>query len=109
MHTEDTQVLAAIEWVTIPVDIDDALIESPDLLPDDWRDLPAPESTREPGSRWVTESRSVALRVPSLVVDGEFNYLLNPRHPDFARLKIGAARSFSFDPRLSNPGAQSNR
>jgi RES domain-containing protein len=44
---------------------------------------------------------SVALRVPSIVVDGEFNYLLNPLHPDFAQLKIGEPRRFSFDPRLS--------
>ena len=86
--------LAAIEWATIPVDNDDALIEIADPLPDDWRDLPAPESTRELGSRWVAESRSVVLRVPSIVVDGEFNYLLNPRHPEFARLNVGEARFF---------------
>lgn len=103
MHSEDTRVLAAIEWATIAVDIDDALIEIAHPLPGDWRDLPAPESTRALGSRWMAESRSVVLRVPSIVVDGECNYLLNPRHPDFARLKIGEARPFSFDPRLSNP------
>ena len=101
MHTEDTHVLAALEWVTIPVDIEDTLIEIADPLPDDWRHLPAPKSTRELGSRWVAQSRSVVLRVPSIIVDGEFNYLLNPRHPDFARLRIGEARPVSFDPRLS--------
>jgi len=30
------------------------------------------------------------LQVPSIVVDGEFNYVLNPRHTDFGQLKIGA-------------------
>lgn len=94
--------LAAIRWATIPVHIDEPLIEIADSLPDDWRQLPAPASTREFGSRWVAESRSVVLRVPSIVVDGEFNYLLNLRHPDFARLAIGEPRPFSFDPRLSN-------
>ncbi len=102
VHTEDTQVLAAIKWVMIPVSIDEPLIETADPLPDDWRQLPAPPSTRALGSRWVAESRSVVVRVPSIVVDGEFNYLLNPRHPEFALLKIGEARPFSFDPRLSN-------
>src|ERR1700680_3902582 len=38
------------------------------------------------------------LQVPSIVVDGEFNYVLNPRHADFRQLKIGAPVSFSFDP-----------
>lgn len=102
MHTEDTQVLAAIEWATIPARVDEAFIEIASSLPLDWRRLPAPPSTREFGSRWAAESRSVVLRVPSIVVDGEFNYLLNPRHPDFARLEIGEPRPFSFDPRLGN-------
>ena len=101
VHTEDTQVLAAIKWATIPVRIDEALIEIAGSMPHKWRQLPAPPSTREFGSRWVAESRSVVLRVPSAVVDGEFNYLLNPRHPDFAQLEIGVPQPFSFDPRLS--------
>ncbi|MBI2497892.1 MAG: RES domain-containing protein, partial [Opitutae bacterium] len=42
-----------------------------------------------------------ALRVPSVVVPGEFNYLLNPAHPDFKRVKIGKPEPFSFDPRLA--------
>jgi RES domain-containing protein len=101
VHSEDTRVLAAIRWVAIPVRIEDTLIEIPHSLPADWRRLPAPPSTRELGSRWVAEARSVVLRVPSAVVDGEFNYLLNPRHPDFARLEFAAPRPFSFDSRLS--------
>lgn len=101
VHTEDTQLLAAVSWVMVPVGVDEALIEIPRVLPDDWRQLPAPSSTREIGRRWVAESRSAVLRVPSAVVDGEFNYVLNPRHADFARLEIGKPRPFSFDPRLS--------
>lgn len=61
---------------------------------------PAPPSTREFGTRWIMEARSTVLRVPSVVVDGEFDYILNPRHADFRQLKIGVAVSFSFDPRL---------
>ena len=102
VHGEDTQVLAAIKWATIPVRIDEPLIETAHSLPEDWRLLPAPPSTREFGSRWIVEARSVVLRVPSAVVKGEFNYLLNPRHPNFARLEIGEPQRFSFDPRLSS-------
>jgi RES domain-containing protein len=94
VRTEDMRVLSAIKWVTIPVRIDEPFIEIADSLPDNWRQLPAPPSTREFGSRWVAECRSAVLRVPSIVVGGEFNYLLNPRHPDFARLETG-------DPSLS--------
>jgi RES domain-containing protein len=100
VHTEDTQVLAAVTWAMIPVRIDESLIEIMQVLPVDWRRLPAPLSTREVGTRWVAESRSAVLQVPSIVMDGEFNYILNPRHVDFARLEIGAPLAFSFDLRL---------
>jgi RES domain-containing protein len=82
------------------VDIDERLIEIARHLPDEWRELPAPSSTRDFGSQWVMQARSPVLRVPSIVVDGEFNYILNPRHADFGQLKVGAPVPFSFDPRL---------
>ena len=100
MHTEDTRLLAAVQWMMIPVSIDERLIEIAKHLPKDWRQLPAPPSTREFGTQWVRQARSPVLQVPSIVVDGEFNYVLDPRHADFAQLKIGAPVSFSFDPRL---------
>lgn len=104
VHTEDTRALSGVTWVTIPVDIEEELIEIPDSLPKNWRRLPAPQATRELGSRWVAESRSAVLRVPSIVVDGEFNYVLNPRHPEFVQLQVGRPLPFSFDPRLKGTG-----
>jgi len=101
VHTEDTEVLAAMKWAMIPVSIDESLIEIVQAPPENWRQLPVPRSTRAAGTRWVAESRFAVLRVPSIVVDGEFNYVLNPRHADFARLEIGEPVAFSFDPRLS--------
>jgi RES domain-containing protein len=100
VHTEDKRLLAAVQWMMIPVTIDEQLMEIAKHLPEDWRQLPAPPSTREFGTQWVRQARSPALQVPSLVVDGESNYVLNPRHVDFGELKIGAPVSFSFDPRL---------
>jgi RES domain-containing protein len=100
VHAEDTRLLGAVHWVMIPVDIGATFVEIPKALPKDWRRLPAPPSTREFGTRWVTQGRSAALRVPSIVIDGEFNFVLNPAHPDFAQLKVGAPAAFSFDPRL---------
>jgi RES domain-containing protein len=92
-------------FVAVPLEIDDSLVtvlEAKDL-PGDWRRDPAPPSTRAVGDAWVVASASAALRVPSVVVPMEFNYVLNPRHPDFARVVIGAAMPFPFDPRLPLP------
>ena len=52
----------------------------------DWRDW---RRSREIGRHWVDSVRSLALKVPSFVAQpwGR-NVLLNPRHPDFARVRV---------------------
>jgi RES domain-containing protein len=40
------------------------------------------------------------LKLPSAVVPEEFNYVLNPAHPDFGKISIGKPRVFKADPRL---------
>lgn len=100
VHSEDTGLLSAAAWVVIPVEIDEQLIYVPERIPKDWQALPAPSSTRRFGDQWVRSERSVAMRVPSVVTAGEFNVLINPRHRDFARLRIGEATGFRFDRRL---------
>ena len=40
------------------------------------------------------------LAVPSAIVPPESNYLLNPAHPDFKRIKIGKLSTVETDPRL---------
>ena len=63
-----------------------------------------PPEARAVGDRWVRDMTSVALRVPSAVVEAEHNLLLNPAHPDFAQVRVGEARPFAFDPRLRGAG-----
>lgn len=54
----------------------------------------------EAGDSWLRSCKSLALRVPSIVVPEEPNYLINPDHPDFAALRIGKPREFRFDSRI---------
>jgi RES domain-containing protein len=67
-------------------------------LPEDWRDRVA--LTRDLGSRWLAESRHVALRVPSAVVAQTYNVLLNPRLVPQSGIRIVAAARYPFDERL---------
>jgi RES domain-containing protein len=69
-------------------------------LPDDWRDLGAREHLRTLGGDWIASGKSAVLAVPSAVVPVETNYLLDPRHPAFRKIKIGTAQTFLTDPRL---------
>jgi RES domain-containing protein len=62
-------------------------------------DLRVRQQTQDIGDRWIKEAQYAVLRVPS-VVTGEPNYLLNPDHPDFSKIKIGEAKVFHFDRRL---------
>jgi RES domain-containing protein len=100
VHAEDTSLLAAIRWALIPVEIDESLIHIPRTLPKNWWRTPPSSTTRKFGAAWATQARAPVLRVPSAVTRGEFNYLLNPRHPAFAELRIGQATSFTFDHRV---------
>lgn len=52
------------------------------------------------GDQWFDSQASAALRVSSVVVPAEFNFLLNPAHPDFQRIVVEPATPFNFDSRL---------
>jgi RES domain-containing protein len=55
------------------------------------------------GDAWLVEARSMALRVPSVLLPYAWNVLLNPRHIDMAHAGIGSVEAFRFDPRLWEP------
>ena len=101
VHVEDVAEFAAQSWVVIPVTVPPQLIEKPARFPAAWRAVPYTTTTQVFGTEWVQTGRRAVLRVPSVVVPGEFNYLLNPFHPDFARIKVGKPQPFRFDPRLA--------
>lgn len=96
-------VAAGISFVSFKIEIPDSVrirhLE-PANLPRNWRSVPAPASTRETGLNWARKGESAVLRVPSTVIPSEYDYLLNPQHPDFESLKISKPAAFSFDPRL---------
>lgn len=85
--------------VVIPASVQLAELKRSDLPPD-WRAQPSPPSTRALGDGWLRGRRGAVLVVPSVVIPEENNLLLNPAHPDFAKIRIGAPRAFSFDPRM---------
>lgn len=67
-------------------------------LPDGW--VVDTASTRAVGDEWLASGRTALLRVPSAIIPGVWNMLLNPLHPDAGRLRIVDRARLPFDPRL---------
>jgi len=116
LYTSDSRALCTAEIAVhtplgnIPEDYEVTLIKIPENtiipeleiseLPEDWKSIPHSHSTQEIGDQFVDEGKFVALKVPSAVVQGEFNYLINPDHSDFRTITIEKTEPFSFDARL---------
>ncbi|MGH8291295.1 MAG: RES family NAD+ phosphorylase [Steroidobacteraceae bacterium] len=85
---------------TIPDAVDVESV-STSALPENWRDPDPPTVLRNIGEYWLRRAQTACLKVPSAIVPEESNYLLNPAHPDFDKLTIGAAEPFNIDRRLA--------
>jgi RES domain-containing protein len=70
--------------------------------PANWKAEPPIFQTMQIGDEWVRAGKSVALAVPSVLSTSELNFLLNPKHPDFKKIKISEPNEYRFDPRLLN-------
>jgi RES domain-containing protein len=94
--------LVPFKYVVFRLQFDKALIEKVPLnrLTGDWRVEPPPPSTKTVGDGWVRDKRSAVLALPSVIIPGELNYLLNPAHPAFKKITVGKPEKFAFDPRL---------
>ena len=53
---------------------------------------------------WLESLETAVLGVPSAVIPQETNYLLNPSHPDFVRIRLNKPEPFAFDPRMWKKG-----
>lgn len=101
VHVEEVAALSA--FVAISAALEEELVEALDLaaLPRDWRTYPAPAALKAMGDAGLSGNRSLALRVPSVTVSGQYNYLINPAHPDFASVEISDSEPLNLDPRIT--------
>ena len=118
VYTADSTALATLETLVhfplnlAPKDRAIATIELPDKLavttleigdlPDNWASYPAPTELAQIGNEWVRKCETVALCVPSSITpSGEGrNYILNPAHRDFNRVRIIRVDRYDYDSRL---------
>lgn len=91
--------------------LEDDLVLQLDMasLPGGWREQPPPRETQTIGDEWAASARSAVLAVPSVIVPHEMNLLINPLHPDFARIAIHEPIDFPIDGRLAPSTAKTRR
>ncbi len=117
VYTAESRALAMLE-VSVHLDISEDLptdryyveIEIPDGvtiqevhledLPDDWDFKPPALTTQTIGDDFVNYGEAAVLKVPSSIIPQEFNYLINPAHPDAARITVINQLPMEFDQRL---------
>ena len=85
--------------ISIPDDINMKIIREEDL-PIGWNDFPYRTSSQAVGDEFARSNKTCLLQVPSAVVLGEHNILINPKHKDFSRIKIVETVDFPFDKRI---------
>ncbi|UHL63259.1 RES family NAD+ phosphorylase [Paralcaligenes sp. KSB-10] len=68
-----------------------------------WDTIPAGKVGLDTGDDWVVSNTSLLLIVPSVIVPEEHNALLNPRHPDIAKITFKKIRQWHYDARLPHP------
>ena len=116
VYTAQTESLAALEqfvqigdegqkiqFVCFKVEIPEKVkIEKIDIgsLPANWKDTPSPDALKAYGAEWLAQGQSAVLKAPSALISSECNFILNPRHPDFQKIKISAPEEFCYDPRM---------
>lgn len=122
VYTSETRALACLETivhlnagglplnrylveVTIPDKVwANAQAETPGSLPVGWEAEPAGQVSIQFGTIWARSGSSALLVVPSVIVQEEFNVLINPAHAGSARITAVKQRKWLYDPRLTKPG-----
>lgn len=116
IYTSDSRALSMLEKYIhlpsgiIPKDLVMMAVDIPDkvnikivdikTLPTNWSEDTQISQTRKIGDDFITSNSACILKVPSAIVPGDFNYLINPAHPDFSKITITAINDFPFNGRL---------
>ena len=98
-NSEGLKSLFSVLSIDIPTTIKIKTIHEAEL-PKGWLKIHAVSITRRLGNEWLASPGSAVLKVPSAIIAGEYNYLLNPTHPQFKKITILKRQPFEFDNRL---------
>lgn len=101
VHLNSAELMSSYSYAKLEFEEKDILpVEKIAKLPKSWSVSPPPMEVEQIGDEWAASMTSLVLRVPSAIVPGEFNFLVNVAHKDFNLIKRGKPRQYIFDARL---------
>ena len=66
-----------------------------------WRKIAAYSDLQKIGSEWYRSKKSLILKVPSVIIPYEYNYIINTEHPDFnENARLVRTEEYFWDERL---------
>ncbi len=117
IYTSESRALAVLEYTVnvtaddipralsiVTIDIpDDKILEITEPeLPGNWKEAPVPASTQAVGTRILKAMIFPVIKIPSAIIPREFNFILNPFHPDSSRFVIEDISDFVYDIRIKS-------
>lgn len=116
LYTSESRALAFVEIAMhipmgiVPKDYFLISIDIPDTasilrftnadMPSDWRSNPHSNTTQQIGDQFVADNKFLILQVPSAVVPGDYNFLVNPNHSKSSNVQVISFEPFEFDSRF---------
>ncbi len=89
-----------LDILTIEIPDDSMTVLTPEDLPPNWYQFPAPTVLSDIGQRWIDKGETLVLKVPSSIIHSANNIILNCNHKDYHKVKIISQKKFYFDSRL---------
>lgn len=98
VHTESDRLPLVAIRAFLPEDIAIKVVDV-SSLPENWQSMAAYPKLQNIGKQWLQTQETPVLKVPSSIIPVEFNYLLNPQHPDL-QFSLQPPLEFKFDERM---------
>lgn len=102
VHRNSVKLAGSYKMMVISI-ADESLITQvkPSALPKNWRTIDAYSVLQDIGSGWYKSNKSLVLKVPSAIIEKEYNYLINVNHPDFKKkISLIGIEDYFWDDRL---------
>ena len=103
VHRSSINIESSYKLIVICLEINETDVEELDisLFPQHWRSIKNYSLLQELGSNWYKKAEKLILKVPSVIIQKECNFLINTKHPDYnKKVSILEIEDFIWDERL---------